>query len=101
MTWTLNQINEFLKRSSRERNDTRRRWNRDFPPDAEVVTSINDEDGVYPQRSVTYGIWKTDDGIFFIEKSKNGYHPEKRICLPEALVRAIMSFLNKEEGSTS
>lgn len=79
----LSLIQEFLEKTHREKEEARYNWNKAFPPDAE--TDVND--GM--DKPTRYGIWKVEDGVMIIAKSKNGYHPEKGIIIFEEILKAI------------
>ena len=77
-------LDHFVQKRHDDHKD-RVEWNRTFPPDVEV--DVTEDVGM----TITYGIWKTHDGVFLIAKSKNGYHPEMRISLSKKVVKAIRS----------
>jgi len=83
-TWSFDQINSLLEKMRHEREVERSTWNKEFPPDVEVDVVIDGFD-----TPVKHGIWKVEDGIFIIAKSKNCYHPENRIYIPTEIVEEI------------
>ncbi|MEK0337402.1 MAG: hypothetical protein QQN41_08215 [Nitrosopumilus sp.] len=86
MDWSLKNMINMINKMDDDKKKNQLQWNKEFPPDIEV--NIVEDDNM----KTTYGIWKVPGGnIFIIPKSKNGYHPERRINIDEKIVDAIRS----------
>ncbi len=87
MTWSFDQIDSLFEKMRHDEKVARDTWNKEFPPNIEVYVDDRAETGL--EKPTQYGVWKVDDGFYMIPKSKNGYHPERRISIPNEVAEAI------------